>query len=299
MTTSAGSWDVQGQRVLVTGASSGLGLAMARALAISGARVALSGRDQGTLAEVVRALSVTARDMLSVRMDVRNTESIRRAVADITTAWGGLDVLVNNAGLGMRTVNPAFLTNPQPFWQVTEEGFTAVIDTNLTGYFRVASSVVPLLLQADRGKIVNISMNHETMRRRGFVPYGPSRAGAESLSLIMAEDLRPHGVDVNMLLPGGATATGMIPDEVPPEMRQRLLSPDVMAAPIQYLSSRASDGVTGARIVATEFADWLRERQMNQVRRGGAACPAGRCVCSLPARIRVSKHQGRSTATTK
>ncbi len=102
-------------------------------------------------------------------------------------------------------------------------------------------------------------MNHETMRRRGFIPYGPSRAGAESLSLIMAEDLRPHGVDVNMLLPGRATATGMIPDDVPSDMRDRLLSPDVIAEPILYLCSGASDGVTGARIVATEFTEWLRE----------------------------------------
>ncbi len=254
-------WDVRGQRVLVTGASSGLGRAMARALAAGGARVALGGRDEGRLAEAVRSLQAPGGDVRAVPMDVRDTASVGRAVAEITKAWDGLDVLVNNAGIGMRTVNPTFLTDPQPFWQVSEDGFTAVIDTNLTGYFRVASAVVPLLLQADRGKIVNISMNHETMRRRGFVPYGPSRAGAESLSRIMAEDLRPHGVDVNMLLPGGATLTGMLPDEAPPELRQRLLSPDVMAEPILYLCAHASDGVTSARIVATEFADWLRAKQ--------------------------------------
>jgi NAD(P)-dependent dehydrogenase (short-subunit alcohol dehydrogenase family) len=254
-------WDVRDQRVLVTGASSGLGLAMARALAAGGARVALGGRDEGRLAEAVQSLHAPGVDVRAVPMDVRDTASVGHAVAEITRAWDGLDVLVNNAGIGMRTVNPNFLTDPQPFWQVPEDGFSAVIDTNLTGYFRVASAVVPLLLQADRGKIVNVSMNHATMRRRGFVPYGPSRAGAESLSHIMAEDLRPHGVDVNMLLPGGATATGMIPDEQPPEVRQGLLSPDVMAEPILYLSAHASDGVTDARIVATEFAGWLRARQ--------------------------------------
>ncbi len=254
-------WEVSGQRVLVTGASSGLGLAMAGALAAGGARVALGGRDETRLAEAIRSMGETQADVRAARMDVRDTASIMPAIAEIADAWGGLDVLVNNAGIGMRTVNPTFLTDPQPFWQVSEEGFMAVIDTNLTGYFRVAAAAVPLLLQAAHGKIVNISMNHETMRRRGFVPYGPSRAGAESLSLIMAEDLRPHGVDVNMLLPGGATATGMIPDEVPPEMRERLLSPDVMAEPILYLCAHASDGVTGARIVATEFADWLRDNQ--------------------------------------
>jgi gluconate 5-dehydrogenase len=208
----------------------------------------------------MRMVGETMADARAVLLDVRDSASVARAVRAIGDAWGGLDMLVNNAGIGMRTVNPAFLTVPQPFWQVSEEGFTAVIDTNLTGYFRVASAAVPLLLQAAQGKIVNISMNHETMRRRGFIPYGPSRAGAESLSLNMAEDLRPLGVDVNILLPGGATATGMIPDDVPQEVRDRLLSPDVLAEPILYLCSHASDSVTGARIVATEFASWLRER---------------------------------------
>ncbi len=259
MTATPKEWDVTGRRVLVTGASSGLGFAMARALVSAGARVAFGGRDAQRLRAAINESTVGTAEGVAVSLDVRGQESIARAIATIEDAWGGLDVLVNNAGIGMRTVNPAFLRDPQPFWEVSEEGFTAVIDTNLTGYFRVAAAVVPLFLQVGHGKIVNISMNHETMRRRGFVPYGPSRAGAESLSLIMAEDLRPHGVDVNMLLPGGATATGMIPDDVPPEMRDRLLSPDVMAEPILYLCSPASDGVTGARIVATEFMEWLRE----------------------------------------
>jgi len=253
-------WDDAGRRVLVTGASSGLGLAMVQALAHGGARVALGGRGDDRLARACATTEAPNGEVRPVRLDARDTASIARAVATIDDAWGGLDVLVNNAGLGMRTVNPAFLSDPQPFWQVTEEGFTAVIDTNLTGYFRVAAAVVPLFLRDGGGKIVNISMNHETMRRRGFIPYGPSRAGAEALSLIMAEDLRPHGVTVNMLLPGGATATGMIPDDVPQEMRDRLLSPDVMAEPILYLCSSASDSTTGERIVATAFADWLGTR---------------------------------------
>jgi len=256
------TWDVSGRRVLVTGASSGLGLAMAQALTRAGARVAVGGRDDERLAHAIATIDDAAGRVRRVRIDVRDTASIMRAVTALDDAWGGLDVLVNNAGLGMRTVNPSFLSDPQPFWRIPEEGFTAVIDTNLTGYFRVAAAVVPLFLRDGGGTIVNISMNHETMRRRGFIPYGPSRAGAESLSLIMAEDLRPHGVSVNMLLPGGATATGMIPDDVPQDMRARLLSPDVMAEPILYLCSPASDGVTGERLVATEFTGWLREREV-------------------------------------
>ncbi len=260
MTVAAARWDVTGRRVLVTGASNGLGLAMARALAGAGARVALTGRDMERVRAALATVSGDRRDARALLMDVRDHASISRAVAEIDAAWGGLDVLVNNAGIGMRTVNPAFLSEPQPFWQVSEEGFKAVIDTNLTGYFRVAAAVVPLFLRDGGGAIVNISINRETMRRRGFVPYGPSRAGTESLSLIMAEDLRSHGVAVNLLLPGGATATGMMPDDVPPDWRDRLLSPDVMAEPILYLCSTAAEGVTGERLVASEFADWLRAR---------------------------------------
>lgn len=261
MTVAPTGSGVAGRRVLITGASSGMGLAMAQALAHAGARVALGGRDDDRLAQACGTIEAPDGAVRPVRIDVRDSMSITRAITKIDNTWGGLDVLVNNAGLGMRTVNPAFLSDPQPFWQVTEEGFTAVIDTNLTGYFRVAAAVVPLFLRDDGGKIVNISMNHETMRRRGFIPYGPSRAGAESLSLIMAEDLRPHNVDVNMLLPGGATATGMIPDDVPDALRDRLLSPDIMAEPILYLCAHASDGLTGERLVATEFAAWLRARE--------------------------------------
>jgi len=120
-----------------------------------------------------------------------------------------------------------------------------------------------LFLEQRRGKIVNITMNHATMCRKGFVPYGPSRAGAESLSLIMAEDLREANIDVNMLLPGGATETGMIPEQHKEAIKAQfnLLSPDVMAEPIVFLASDASDGLTGERIVASEFDEWRRQRK--------------------------------------
>ncbi|OGX92223.1 dehydrogenase [Hymenobacter coccineus] len=247
-----------GKRALVTGASSGLGLAMARALAAAGATVAITARGPEKLAQARSQLHDEGLDVQALELDVRDEASIAAAVQWVGTHWGGLDLLVNNAGIGMRTVNPDFLTRPQPFYEVSAEGFRDLVDTNLTGYFLVAKAFVPLFLQQQRGKIVNISMNHETMRRRGFVPYGPSRAGAESLSLIMAEDLRAHGIDVNMLLPGGATDTGMIPDAAKAEIagQFQLLSPAVMAEPIVFLAADASKGLTGQRIVATEFAAW-------------------------------------------
>ena len=93
------------------------------------------------------------------------------------------------------------------------------------------------------------------MVRRGFVPYGPSGAAVEALARVMAADLEGSAVTVNILLPGGATATGMVPDDVPEETRTRLLSPDVMGPPIVWLASREADGIHNQRIVATEFRE--------------------------------------------
>lgn len=254
---------LQDKRALVTGASSGLGLAMARALAEAGATVVLTARSAEKLDTTVAALARCGLDVHAQVMDVRDEQSIATAVEEVRQRWGGLDLLVNNAGIGMRTVNPDFLTDPQPFYQVSAAAFRDLIDTNLTGYFLVAQEFMTLFLEQRRGKIVNITMNHATMRRKGFVPYGPSRAGTESLSLIMAEDLREANVDVNMLLPGGATETGMIPKQHKEAIKAQfdLLSPDVMAEPIVFLASDASDGLTGERLIASEFDEWRRQHK--------------------------------------
>ncbi len=134
-----------------------------------------------------------------------------------------------------------------------------MIDTNLTGYFLVAREVTPRMLAAGGGRIVNISMNYATMQRAGFVPYGPSRAGSEALSRIMAADLRDTGVTVNVLLPGGATVTGMLPD-APPGGGHAFLLPEVMGPPIVWLASDEAAGLHDERIVAAEFERWLRDR---------------------------------------
>ena len=246
-----------GVRVLITGGTSGLGEAMAAALLDAGARVTVTGRDaQRTQAAAARL----GNGAVGIAMDVRDEHDVARGVEDAVDALGGLDLLVNNAGIGMRTVNPRFLTDPKPFWAVSPAGFRDVVETNLTGYFLLARSAVPRMLAAGGGRVVNVSMNHSTMNRKGFVPYGPARAGAEALSRVMAADLAGSPVTVNILLPGGATATGMIPEDFPPEMQDRLLDPGVMAAPIRWLASPAAVGVHDQRIVATEFADWLAAR---------------------------------------
>jgi NAD(P)-dependent dehydrogenase (short-subunit alcohol dehydrogenase family) len=243
-------------KVLVTGGTSGLGQAMASALAAAGAAVALTGRSGERASSVAAELP----GAFGLELDVRDESSVARAVDEAWSRLGGIDMLVNNAGIGMRTVNPRFMTQPQGFWEVPPDGFRAVIDTNLIGYFLMAREVTPRMLAAGGGRIVNISVSDSTMRRAGFVPYGPSRAGTESLSRIMAADLRDTGVTVNLLLPGGATVTGMLPLDTVPEGYQ-FLDPAVMGPPIVWLASDDAAGVHDERIVAVEFDRWLRERK--------------------------------------
>src|SRR5271167_2896298 len=203
-------------RVLVTGGTSGLGKAMAQALAQAGARVAVTSRHreraQATAAEV-------GAGALGVELDVRDAGSVTAAVDGVYEMLDGLDVLVNNAGIGMRTVNPRFMAEPQPFWEVPPAGFRDVLETKATGTFLLAREVVPRMLSAGGGRVVTISMSEQTMTRRGFVPYGPAGAAVEALARVMAADLAGSPVTANLLLPGGATATGMIPEAVSPEAR--------------------------------------------------------------------------------
>lgn len=250
---------LNGVRVVVTGATSGLGAAMAEALLRAGATVAVAARPGPRLNEAVDRWTRAGLAAVALPMDVRHPDSVEIAVARTMSRWGGVDVVVNNAGIGMRTVNPRFLSDPRPFFEVSPEAFADVIETNLTGYFLVARAFAPVFVAQGHGRFVNVSMNHETMRRRGFVPYGPSRAGAEALSLIMTEDLRDFGITVNMLLPGGATITGMIPDELPDVARRSLLGAEVMGPPIVFLASAEANGLTGERIVAKDFESFLAD----------------------------------------
>jgi NAD(P)-dependent dehydrogenase (short-subunit alcohol dehydrogenase family) len=244
-------------RALVTGATRGLGLAMARALVDAGARVAITSRDAERAARAGADLGPRA---IGLALDARDMAAVAAGVAEVRERLGGVDLLVNNAGIGMRTVNPRFLSDPQPFWEVTPDGFRDVLDTKVTGCFLMARAIVPLMLEQGGGRIVTISMNEATMVRRGFVPYGPSGAAVEALSRVMAADLADTPVTVNMLLPGGPTDTGMIPDDTPAEARERLLDPEIMGPPIVWLASPAAAGVHDERIVATEFEQWLAAR---------------------------------------
>ncbi len=243
--------DLRERVVIVTGAGRGLGRAMAQGLAEAGCRVlATAARTPGELAVLAEAYPGR---ILALQADVTDPGDCARCVRSALLNFGRLDVLVNNAGRGMRSVSARFLSEPTRFWETDVDAWRALIDTNVNGPFLMAREATPVMLRAGWGRIINISMNYATMRRAGFSPYGPSKAALEAETAIWAQDLAGTGVTVNSLLPGGATRTGMIPPEVPSSLAATLLDPRVILEPLLFLASSRSDGVTGRRFVATRW----------------------------------------------
>ncbi|WP_419758898.1 SDR family NAD(P)-dependent oxidoreductase [Acidisoma sp.] len=245
-----------GRVAIVTGGGRGLGRAMALGLARAGATViATAARETAELAALsgVAGTEVAGR-IVPVQADVTQADDCERIVDRALHGQGRLDILINNAGRGMKYVSERFLTEPTRFWETDPAVWRMVIDTNVNGPFLMARAAAPVMRAAGWGRIVNISMNRETMRRAGFSPYGPSKAALDAETAIWAQDLAGSGVTVNALLPGGATLTGMIPGDVDPVLRAKLLDPGVIVPPLLWLASGASDGITGMRFNA---ALWL------------------------------------------
>lgn len=156
---------------------------MVLGLTAAGARViATAAREAAEL----QALAAERPDggIIPMVADVVREEDCARVVATAHERFGRLDMLVNNAGRGMKYVSPQFLTEPTRFWETDPEAWRMVIDTNVNGPFLMSRAAVPRMIAAGRGRVVNISMNHATMRRRGFSPYGPSEAALESETII-------------------------------------------------------------------------------------------------------------------
>jgi 3-oxoacyl-[acyl-carrier protein] reductase len=241
--------DLSGQVAIVTGGGRGIGRSIALGYARAGADVVISVARNLAEADEVAAESESLPGRIeAVRADVTAPAEVDVLVERALAMRGRLDVLVNNAARGMRFVNERFMTDPRPFWEADPVAWRMVIETNIVGVFLVSRAVVPHMLAAGRGNIINVTVNESTMVRRAFSPYGPSKAALEAMTQVWAAELEGTGVVINLLLPGGATATGMVPDQVPEGVH--LLSPDIVVAPALHL---AVADASGQRIVASEW----------------------------------------------
>ena len=261
--TVANSISLRGRSILITGGSRGLGSEMAQALVEAGADVMISGRRHSS------ALSNTYNKLKKIAKGLEGKPKIYQCVADLTDnhacetlvlnaikSFGKLDVLINNAGLGMRQVSEKFNIEPTRFWDTEPEDWRSIMDTNVNGAFFNTRIAAKHMVNRGCGKIINISTSTQTMVRQGYAPYGPSKAALEATSRIWAQDLQNTGVTVNVYLPGGASDTDFIPGGVNRRGADgNLLPASIMRRGAVWLSSALSDGVTGGRFIARAWDD--------------------------------------------
>src|SRR5262245_25576830 len=235
---------LDGKVALVTGAARGLGRAMAEGLVRAGASVMFTDVDTDALARTGAAATIAGN--ITVQADCE------RIIAETIERFGALHVLVNNAGIGPALLEASPRTKSLKFWEADPDIWRAIIDTNVNGTFLMARTAAPVLVKAGWGRIVNVTTSLPTMQRRQNSPYGVSKAAIEAETLIWAKDLDGTGVTVNSLIPGGAADTEFVHMASRKELAaigRALLPPSVMVAPIVWLASPLSDGITGARFV--------------------------------------------------
>jgi NAD(P)-dependent dehydrogenase (short-subunit alcohol dehydrogenase family) len=252
-----------GQRTaIVTGAAGGIGRAIVRGLLDADIRVTASDRT----AEGLRALEASARErgrdaaLLTIDADLTQDDAVERIVSAARNRFGTIDILVNNAGVGQATIRPDNRQNPIRFWEITPEQWRLFVTVHTNAPMALSRAVVHDMMRQRWGRIVNVTTSLGTMIRPGSPTYGPSKAALEAFSAIVAKDLDSTGVTVNVLVPGGATNTGMIPAEAP-YAREDMIQPEVMASPLVWLVSDAASGVTGRRFLAVHWDPKLPPEQ--------------------------------------
>ncbi len=245
---------LKGRSIIVTGGGRGLGKEMALALAQCGANVmATAANNLAELKAVQQQVGADGRIEI-MQADATNYAECEKVVAETRQAFGSVHCLVNNAGRGMRLVSETFTTQPCLFWKTPPTQWQTIIDCNINGPFNMARAITPHLVEQGSGKIINVSTSLQTMTRTGYSPYGPSKAALEAASQVWAADLAGTGVTVNILLPGGATDTALLPDMVNKKGADgQLLSPSLMRAPILWLCADDSNQHNGERYIAKNW----------------------------------------------
>lgn len=264
--------DLQGKVVIVTGAGSGLGRAMSLGLAQAGAAV-LGVDVDGGRAEATALEAKGAKGRIEPHVaDVRHEDACANAIAAALAKLGGLTGLVNCAGIGMPHLSPKYLTEPVRFWMADPQRWQDVVDVNIRGPFLLARAAAPHMMAQNWGRIVNVTTSFNTMIRGGNMPYGQTKAALEAASNSWSEDLAGTGVTCNVLVPGGAADTRLIPEDSPYE-RASLVRPEAMVAPIQWLMSDLSNGVTGKRFVGRKWDPKAPWQDAMKAAGAGAAWP--------------------------
>lgn len=270
----ADSFTLDGKNIIVTGAAGGLGRAMVEALAHAGAHIVAVDLSE----EALRALATDIAEagapgrVLPMGADLQNPDHCVKVVTRAHISFGALHGLVNNAGVGLSTIREDYYKRNIKFWEVPDERWQTIFEVNARAAFLLSKAAVPYMLEQEWGRIVNVTTSMDTMIRRGWTPYGPSKAALEAQSACWSKDVEGTGVTVNVLVPGGPANTAMVPAASSPD-RDAMVQPEVMKAPIRWLMSDESDGFNGNRLTGTGWDDSLPGRQAAEAAAAPAAWP--------------------------
>ena len=183
---------LEGRVALVTGAGRGIGRAIALAFAREGAKVAVTGRNRARLAQVVEAIRAGGGVAEALVLDVTREADAARVAEEVVARWGGIDVLVNNAGV---------ITYDTPVWETTMEQWDEVMNTNLRGVHLVCRAVTPYMVRERRGVIINIGSSSGRQPDGDNGAYAASKWGVVGYTASLAQSLRPYGISVNGINP--------------------------------------------------------------------------------------------------
>jgi gluconate 5-dehydrogenase len=185
-------FDLSGKTALITGASAGIGFALARGLASAGARLVINSRNVERLEQAAQALRDQGAEVAISAFDVSDGAAVAAAVARIEAEVGAIDILVNNAGMQRRG----------PLDQFAEADWHLLMKTNLDSVFLVGQAVARAMIARRRGKIINICSVQSELGRPNIAPYTASKGAVKMLTKGMAIDWGPHGIQVNGIGPG-------------------------------------------------------------------------------------------------
>lgn len=240
--------DLTGRVALVTGASRGIGRAIAVRLAACGASVAGVARSLEGLEATLKAIREAGGTAEGFAADVASAEDVQRVVDEVEAKFQRIDVLVNNAGV----------TRDGLVLRMEDKAWDEVIDTNLKGTFLFCRAVGALMMRARFGRIVNISSVSGLMGNPGQANYSASKAGVIGFSKTVARELASRGITVNVVAPGFITTdmTDVLPEKVKAEVRERipvrrLGNPEDIADLVCYLAGPAASYVTG-QVIAVD-----------------------------------------------